>query len=668
MRRQLVVIVVLMFLVVGLMGSMGSMDGFAAKEELSTGSNGKKTDGTVHLRLLETSDLHVNLANYDYQRTKVNNKVGLVKTASLIKQARNEVNNSLLFDNGDHLQGNALGDYVAQVKGLKKGEIHPVYRAFNLLNYDAITLGNHEFNYGLKFLQKALKGAKMPVVNANVYSAKGDNGHHQPYFQPYVIVKKKVIDESGRRHTVRIGVIGFTPPQTMEWDREHLQGKVIAKSIVEAAQQWVPIMKKNGADIIIALAHTGLSAEPYHRGMENAAYYLTKVKDIDAVLSGHQHRLFPGPEFAELPNADLQNGTINGKPVVMPGAYGSHLGIIDLELQKQTGKWQVMGGKSSLRSIADEKGNALVTTDKKLMSEILPEHKATISYVNQHVGTTKTPIFSYFSLVKDSSSIQILNNAQMDFIKEKLKQPELKKYNGIPVLSATAPFKAGGRGGPDYYTEISAGGLALKHMTDLYVYPNTLQAVKVNGAQLKEWLEMSASLFLQIDPNNTGEQLLINGDFPSFHFDVIDGIQYQIDVTKPAKYDQNGNIAHPKAARIINLIYQGKPVTNSQQFIVAANNYRTFSTTFPGVKEGELIFSSSQDCREIVTTYIKKKQTIHPLPDNNWTLAKIKGKEQTKIIFYSSPKAETLIAQHKEIQHIGPAAGGFAKYSLDLSK
>lgn len=617
-----------------------------------------KPGSTVQLRLLETTDIHVFLANYDYYQTKQDDKVGLVKTASLIKQARSEVKNSMLFDNGDEIQGNPLGDYMARVKGVKPGEVHPVYRSFNLLGYDATTLGNHEFNYGLDFLKEILNDAKMPVVNANIVKA----GTEEPYFTPFVILKKTVIDERGKKHNLKVGVIGFVPPQIMEWDKSNLEGKVETRSIVETAKKYVLQMKKQGADVIVALAHTGISGEPYQPGMENAGYYITQVKGIDAVFTGHQHNTFPGPIYKDLPNTNLEKGTINGKPVVMAGAFGSHLGVIDLQLQKKRGKWKVVDSKAALRPIVDPTGKSLVPTDETLMKAIRQEHEATINYVNQPVGETTAPIYSYFALVKDDPSVQIVNNAQAEYVTGALKDP---KYAGIPILSAAAPFKAGGRGGPTYYTDIPAGKLAIKNVADLYLYPNTLQAKMVTGAHLKEWLEMSAGQFNQINPTG-GEQPLINPDFPSFNFDVIDGVQYQIDVTKPAKYDVNGNVVNAGSSRIVNLTYQGKPVTADQKFIVATNNYRASSATFPGVSQGEIVLKAPDENRQIVTNYIQAHKPLNPTADQNWLFAKFAG--SAVLVFDSSPNAQKYLGQFPNIKYMGPSDGGFAKYSVDLTE
>lgn len=335
--------------------------------------------GIIDLRILETTDLHANLMNYDYYQTNTDNKIGLVKTATLIKQARYEANNSLLFDNGDHLVGNPLGEYLARISGIQKGKTHPVYRAFNHLKYDAIAIGNHEFNYGLKFLSTVLKDLNMPAVNANVYSVK----KNRPYIKPYVILKRVFVDREGVKHKLNIGVIGLMPPQIMKWDRANLEGKVFARPMVDTAKEFIPIMKTEGADIIIALAHTGIDTEPYHPETEHAVFYLAEIQEIDAILAGHAHSVFPGPIYKDVPQTNISTGEIKGKPVVMAGAFGSRLGIIDLQLQFTSGKWKIVKGLSFTRPIADEEGNSLVKTNKSLYHLIKREHHETVDFIKK---------------------------------------------------------------------------------------------------------------------------------------------------------------------------------------------------------------------------------------------------------------------------------------------
>ncbi|HFU6604005.1 TPA: bifunctional 2',3'-cyclic-nucleotide 2'-phosphodiesterase/3'-nucleotidase [Bacillus pacificus] len=619
-------------------------------------------ESTVNLRILETSDIHVNLMNYDYYQTKTDNKVGLVQTATLVNKAREEAKNSVLFDDGDALQGTPLGDYVANKindpkKPVDPSYMHPLYRLMNLMKYDVISLGNHEFNYGLDYLNKVISKTEFPVINSNVYKDDKDNNEEndQNYFKPYHVFEKEVEDESGQKQKVKIGVMGFVPPQVMNWDKANLEGKVKAKDIVETAKKMVPKMKAEGADVIVALAHSGVDKSGYNVGMENASYYLTEVSGVDAVLMGHSHT-----EVKDV---------FNGVPVVMPGVFGSNLGIIDMQLKKVNGKWEVQKeqSKPQLRPIADSKGNPLVQSDQNLVNEIKDDHQATIDYVNTAVGKTTAPINSYFSLVQDDPSVQLVTNAQKWYVEEEFKKPEYEKYKGIPVLSAGAPFKAGGRNGATYYTDIPAGTLAIKNVADLYVYPNTLYAVKVNGAQVKEWLEMSAGQFNQIDPKKTEEQPLVNIGYPTYNFDILDGLKYEIDVTQPAKYDKDGKVVNANTNRIVNMTYEGKPVADNQEFIVATNNYRGSSQTFPGVSKGEVVYQSQDETRQIIVKYMQETPVIDPAADKNWTFKPIVA-DKLHTTFDSSPNAQKYIKKDGKISYVGPSENEFAKYAIDITK
>ncbi|KAA6477566.1 bifunctional 2',3'-cyclic-nucleotide 2'-phosphodiesterase/3'-nucleotidase [Bacillus cereus] len=620
-------------------------------------------ESTVNLRILETSDIHVNLMNYDYYQTKTDNKVGLVQTATLVNKAREEVKNSVLFDDGDALQGTPLGDYVANKIKDPKNRVdpsytHPLYRVMNLMKYDVISLGNHEFNYGLDYLKEVTSKTKIPVINSNVYrdDHDGNDENDEHYFdRPYHILEKEVVDEAGQKQIVKIGVMGFVPPQIMNWDKANLEGQVKAKDIVETAKKMVPKMKAEGADVIVALAHSGVDKSGYNVGMENASYYLTEVPGVNAVLMGHSHT-----EVKDV---------FNGVPVVMPGVFGSNLGIIDMQLKKVNGKWEVQKDQSKpqLRPIADSKGNPLVESDQKLVNEIKDEHEKTIEYVNTHVGETKAPINSYFSLVQDDPSVQIVTNAQKWYVEQELKKPEYEKIKDIPVLSAGAPFKAGGRNGATYYTDIPAGTLAIKNVADLYVYPNTLYAVKVNGAQVKEWLEMSAGQFNQIDPKKTEEQPLVNIGYPTYNFDILDGLKYEIDVTQPAKYDKDGKVVNANANRIVNMTYEGKLVADKQEFIVATNNYRGSSQTFPGVSKGEVVYQSQDETRQIIVKYMQKIKDIDPAADQNWTFKPIVA-DKLNTTFDSSPNAQKYIKKDGKISYVGPSENEFAKYAIDITK
>jgi 2',3'-cyclic-nucleotide 2'-phosphodiesterase/3'-nucleotidase len=255
--------------------------------------------GQAHLRILATTDLHCHVQPYDYYADKPSDTLGLARTASIIEEIRAEATNTMLVDNGDYLQGNPMGDYLAYERGMKPGDIHPVMAGMNTLAFDAGTLGNHEFNYGVGFLDLVNAGANFPIVCANFGTALGAGPREDKlHLKPYVILDRTISDGAGVPSTVRVGLIGFVPPQIMMWDRGHLEGGFAVRDILEAARAWVPEMREAGADIVVALSHSGLAAGPDAPMLENAAFQLAGIEGIDAIVTGHQHLVWPGEDFS----------------------------------------------------------------------------------------------------------------------------------------------------------------------------------------------------------------------------------------------------------------------------------------------------------------------------------------------------------------------------------
>ena len=620
----------------------------------------------AHLRIMETTDLHVHLFPYDYYADKPRDTVGLARTASLIKEIRGEATNSMLIDNGDFLQGNPMGDYIAYERGMKEGDLHPVIQAMNTVGYDASTLGNHEFNYGLNFLMKSLAGANFPVVNANISKSQGsDPTKDTTLLKPYVILDKTVKDGSGTDHTIRVGLVGFVPPQVMNWDRRHLENNVQARDIVDTAKAYVPMMKEEGADIIIALSHSGIGAANHTDGMENASVPLAAVEGIDAILTGHHHRVFPSKTYDDIAGVNTAAGTINGKPAAMGGFWGSHLGLIDLMLEHSGNEWRVTSHSAEARPISkrneDRSTTALVKSQQDVLDSVQAEHDATLAYVRRAVGKTDAPLHSYFALVADDPSVQIVSIAQSWYITEMMKGTE---YEGLPILSASAPFKAGGRGGPEYYTDVPKGDVAIKNVSDLYLYPNTARAVLVSGAQVKDWLERSAGIFNQVNVGQD-DQILLNPNFPSYNFDVIDGVSYQIDLSQPSKFDPKGGLVLPEANRIKNLMFEGKPINPDAKFIIATNNYRASGGgKFPGTGD-TIVFEGPDTNRDVIVRYIVEQGTISPRADANWTFAPLPG---TSVLFDTGPKAAAYAKDVNgvTIEAAGDGPDGFARFRIQL--
>ncbi|PSY64286.1 2',3'-cyclic-nucleotide 2'-phosphodiesterase [Escherichia sp. 20412-1] len=627
---------------------------------------------TVDLRIMETSDLHSNMMDFDYYKDTSTEKFGLVRTASLINDARNEVKNSVLVDNGDLIQGSPLADYMS-AKGLKAGDIHPVYKALNMLDYTVGTLGNHEFNYGLDYLKNALAGAKFPYVNANVIDVKTN----QPMFTPYLIKDTEVVDKDGKKQTLKIGYIGVVPPQIMGWDKANLSGKVTVNDITETVRKYVPEMREKGADVVVVLAHSGLSADPYKVMAENSVYYLSEIPGVDAIMFGHAHAVFPGKDFADIKGVDIAKGTINGVPAVMPGMWGDHLGVVDLQLNNDSGKWQVTQAKAEARPIYDVANKkSLAAEDSKLVATLKADHDATRQFVSKPIGKSADNMYSYLALVQDDPTVQVVNNAQKAYVEHYIQgDPDLAK---LPVLSAAAPFKVGGRkNDPASYVEVEKGQLTFRNAADLYLYPNTLIVVKASGKEVKEWLECSAGQFNQIDPNSTKPQSLINWDgFRTYNFDVIDGVNYQIDVTQPARYDGECQVINANAERIKNLTFNGKPIDPDAMFLIATNNYRAYGGKFAGTGDSHIAFASPDENRSVLAAWIaeesKRAGEIHPAADNNWRLAPIAGDKKLDIRFETSPsdKAADFIKEKGQypMNKVATDDIGFAIYQVDLSK
>ncbi len=621
----------------------------------------------VKLRIMETTDLHMHAMNFDYYRNSEVNDFGLARTATLIRDARSEARNSLLFDNGDLIQGNPMGDYMARSRGLSYGEVHPMFKAMNLLGYDAANIGNHEFNYGLEFMLKSLSGANFPYVLSNVYSvdADDDTSNDKHYIQPYVILDRRVMDEEGSWHDLKVGVIGFTPPQIMSWDKGHLEGRVTVRGIVETAEALVPEMREAGADIVVAIPHSGI-AESHPEGLrENETAELAQVPGIDAILFGHAHTVFPSEAYTDFPGADLEKGTLHGVPSVMPGFWGSHLGIIDLTLSQEGDSWMVSDSAVENRAIFRREGRtsiAVVGSQQDIVDAVKSEHDSTIDWVGQPVGTITSPINSFFALVQDDPSIQIVNNAQAWYGEKVIEGTE---FEGLPVLSAGAPFKAGGRGGPEYFTDLAAGEIAIRNVADLYIYPNTARLVKLTGAQVREWLERSAAQFNQIDPTSTEMQALISDTHPSYNFDVIDGVSYHIDVTQPSRYGDKGELLDDSANRIVNLTYNGEPIDEAQDFVVVTNNYRAGGGgTFPALDGSTIIVEAPQTNRQVLVDYIFESGELDPQADANWRFAPIEGDVQ--VVFDTAPVA-TEASNGESFEFLEQLDSGFARYRIPMN-
>ncbi len=543
----------------------------------------------------------------------------------------------------------------------------------NTLDYTVGNLGNHEFNYGLTYLHDALAGAKFPYVNANIIDVKTQ----KPLFTPYLIKETNVVDQDGKKQTLKIGYIGFVPPQIMTWDKANLDGKVTVNDITETARKYVPEMREKGADLVVVVAHSGLSADPYQAMAENSVYYLSEVPASTRILFGHAHAVFPGKDFASIKGADIEKGTLNGVPSVMPGMWGDHLGVVDLVLNNDGGSWKVTQSKAEARPIYDAAAKkSLAAEDKKTGRRAKTRsrrHARIRQQADRQIRRQHVQLPGAGAGRPDRSGRQ--HGAESLCRTLCAGRSDLAK---LPVLSAAAPFKVGGRkNDPASYVEVEKGQLTFRNAADLYLYPNTLVVVKATGQEVKEWLECSAGQFNQIDPHSSMPQSLINWDgFRTYNFDVIDGVNYQIDVTQPAKYDGECQAINPQAERIKNLTFNGKAIDPNATFLVVTNNYRAYGGKFAGTGDSHIAFASPDENRSVLAAWIsaesKKAGEIHPAVDNNWRLAPIHSDTKLDIRFETSPsdKAAAFIKDKAQypMKKVATDDIGFAIYQVDLSK
>jgi 2',3'-cyclic-nucleotide 2'-phosphodiesterase/3'-nucleotidase len=621
---------------------------------------------TLNLRVLGITDIHMHLLGWDYYRDQATDEYGLARTATLIRQARAEARNTVLVDNGDLLQGSPLGDHAARVQPLAPGEVHPAIAVLNALGVDAMAIGNHEFNYGLPFLDRALQGARFPVLSANVHWAlPGARPEEEPFrFQPYALLERRFADTEGREHLLRVGVIGFVPPRIMVWDRAHLEGRVTVRDIRESAQRLVPRLRAAGADVVVAIAHSGLERGTAAPMADNSVAALARVPGVDAIVFGHSHGEFPGRFYADFPGVDVARGTVHGVPAVMPGRWGDHLGVIDLVLRREgsgeAARWRVVEGRSEIRPVRDRAARrSLAAPDPEIERLVAARHQATLQYVRSEVARSTAPVQSYFAQVADEASVGLVHRAQLARGRQLLADTP---HAGLPLLSAAAPFKSGGRQGPAFYTDIPAGPVAIRNVADLYVFPNTLQVVRLTGAQLREYLEMAAGQFRRIDPAGPAEQPLIDPEFRSYNFDSVAGVTYAFDLTQPARYDRSGRVVAPQARRVADLRHQGQPVRDDQVFAMVTNNYRASGGgNFPAMDGSTLILETNDANRDVIVDYLRAAGTVEPRALGSWRILPVPG---VSLRFTAGAGGIPHLPGQPEVRLVRQTGDGFAEFEL----
>ena len=609
---------------------------------------------TVALRILATTDMHMHVLPYNYLANRPCGHIGLARVASLVTRHRAETPNCLLLDNGDVFQGSPMGDYAAQSQ-VGSSHIHPAIAAMNALRYDAAALGNHDFSFGLSFLRSATEKASFPFLAANLRVLRG------PGFAPYVLLDRELTDGEGRKVVLRIGVVGFLPPQTVEWDRD-LSADLACDDILRTAHVVVPQMRREGADLIVALAHSGIGDPTARPGMENAAAALAAISGIDAIVAGHTHQIFPGGDIRALSGIDPQRGTLAGKPAVMAGFGGSHLGVIDLSLQPdRNGGWRVVDFSSRVQPVSSD-----IPAAPEIGGLVMAAHRDTLRHLRRRVGRSDEALTSYFAMIGIDRGLRLVNMAQRWHVRARLRGT---RWEGLPVLSASAPFRAGGRAGPGHYTDVPKGRLSLRSLSDIYSFPNRICAIRIDGSQIRGWLERSAAIFNRIAPGSR-DTALLDPDFPGYNFDVMDGVTWQVDLTSPARYSPDGRLIAPTARRIHDLRWQGRPLRDDDAFVLATNSYRLASCGLfsPLVADNAVALATDEPTRDVLRRYVRRRRRIEIRHRPHWCFAPLSG---TSVMFETGPGSLRHLAELDRIlpgalDYAGISDKGFAQFRLFL--
>lgn len=614
--------------------------------------------GGLRLRILATTDLHGHLLPHDDFADRPAPGLGLAQAAALIRRLRAEAPGgaSLLLDNGDVFEGSLLSDWIAAGGGggadRPPGGPHPMIAAMNALGYDAGTLGNHEFSHGLAHLGAILRDAAFPIVSANILTPDG-----RPLTAASAILEREVPDDGGTRHLLRIGVLGLAPPQFADWDALVLAGGVRTRDILPAAAEEAARLRAGGADLVVALCHSGIAGEVPGPGLENAAIPLAAIPEIDVVVAGHTHRVFPGPGWTATPALDPARGRLHGKPAVQPGCFGSHVGVVDLVLERGPDGWRPAAHRAWAEPVTP--GTPL---DPAVEAVAAPFHRRLTAMANRPAGRTRVPLHSYFSLVGSDRVLDLLADALRD---EAARHLAGTGAAGLPILAAVSPFKAGGRGGPGNYIDIPPGDFTVRQGAELYVHPNTFCLVEITGAGLKDWLERSASVFRTLVPGAT-DQPLLDPEVPAYNFDVIDGLTWAIDPTRPPRTGPDGTVLDPSASRVLDLRHGGRPVGPRDRFVLATNSFRLGSGGgFAAARTARALVQGTRPIREVLRAHIERTGPIDPAPRPRWRFAPHPG---TAAWFDTGPGALAHLAEvaDRDIEPLGPAPGGFERFRLRL--
>jgi 2',3'-cyclic-nucleotide 2'-phosphodiesterase/3'-nucleotidase/5'-nucleotidase len=502
--------------------------------------------------VLGTTDVHGHLLPWDYYAGKEQDG-GLARVAILVDSIRQAVPNVILVDSGDLLQGSPLDYYYGVVR---PAEVHPVIRAMNRLGYDAAVLGNHEFNYGLQALDRALEDAEFPFLAGNAHLA-GTDSLRWPGWA--------VVERSG----VRIAILGLTTPGSTIWDDDNLTGRLEFEDIVASAERMWPEIEA-ASDVQVAIIHSGMgpgsSYDEAGTGVpeENAGRRLAEtIPGLEVVFLGHSHR-------------EIDAERVNGVAFTQAGTWGEALAVAEIGLIREAGRWRVVDRRTEALSTEG------VPPEPGFVEEIRPYHERVVAYVADTIGWTPDDWSASRARFEDTPVLDLIQRVQLD-------------ATGAELSAAAAFVTDAGLG---------TGPITIADAASIYVYDNTLKAIQITGQQLGEYLEHSARYFHRVDSagrpvDASGDDDLAVDSVPGYNFDVVAGVDYAIDLTQPL------------GSRIEDLTYRGAPVREDDTFTLAINNYRQAGGGgFAMVRDAPVIYDRGEEIRRLLIDWIAARDTI----------------------------------------------------------
>lgn len=502
---------------------------------------------TVQLVIAGTTDVHGWLRGWDYFADAVDSSRGLTRLATIVDSVRAaNPDRVVLVDAGDDLQGTAITSIALRDSLLP----NPIIQAMNALRYDAAVIGNHEFNYGLSYLNRAVAQATFPMLAANVYRPDGS--------QPYMA--RAMLHRAG----VRVAVVGATTPGSMIWDRDKLRGRVDVRDILPTVRASVSDARAQGADVVVVVLHSGLdgpsSYDTVTTGVasENvAARVAREVPGIDVIVFGHSHREQP-------------DTTIHGVLLQQPRNFAGSLSITTLTLARQGGSHHAIAKRGLVvRARGHVEQETMLTVTERA-------HERAQKHVAETLGTTP--------VAWRADSARVMDTRIVDLVLE------VQRRAANTDLASTSAFNLNAAFGP--------GAISRADIAELYPYENNrLRAVRITGKQLRDYLEFSARYFLANPPPDS----LIDPRIPGFNFDIVAGVDYVIDVTRPI------------GSRITQLTRNGQPVGDSDTFTMALNDYRQSGGGGYTMLQGTpLVYDQGQLIRELLIDEVRRAGTLRP--------------------------------------------------------